>query len=368
MLEITTPTLLVDENKCRKNIRKMAQKLKESSIIFRPHYKTHQSLKIGNWYKDEGIKAITVSSVKMAYYFANAGWKDISISFPVNLLEIKEINYLSKLVNLEILISDPNIISSLSGLLDKQLNIWLEIDTGYHRSGISAENTDLISRIIKDINSIKKIKIKGFLSHTGNTYNASSTEEIKMLHKDAVNTLNKLRNRFIVSNPGLLISLGDTPSFSLLDEFHGLDEGRPGNFIFYDLMQYQFGACSIEDIAVALACPIVAKYPDRGQVVIYGGAVHFSKEFLINKNNHKSYGQVVTLNNTGWQYAGEENFLSGLSQEHGIINLGSKMMNSVEVGDLIGVLPVHSCLTASCMKGFLTLDGITLDHLEGLNK
>jgi hypothetical protein len=33
---------------------------------------------------------------------------------------------------------------------------------------------------------------------------------------------------------------------------------------------------------------------------------------------------------------------------------------------LIAILPVHSCITASCMKGYLTMDGRHLTHLEAL--
>ena len=366
MLNITKPTLLLDEKKCRNNIKRMSEKFRANNITFRPHFKTHQSLQIAKWYKKEGVKAITVSSVSMASYFANDGWMDITIAFPVNLLEVDEINRLAKLVNLGILISDPQIISQLINLLDSNVIVWIEVDTGYHRSGFPVENTKLIKRTIDNLQSADHIQLKGFLSHTGNTYHASSPEEIKQLIRDSVFKLNKLRDQLSKSFPNLLVSLGDTPSFSILNKFSRIDEGRPGNFVFYDIMQYQLGACSIEEIAVALACPIVAKYPERGEIVIYGGAVHFSKEFLEENENLKNFGRVVRLDQAGWHDTGNENYLSGISQEHGIVKLNKQMMEEVAVGDLIGILPIHSCLTASTMKSFLTLDGKTIDHMEGV--
>ena len=39
----------------------------------------------------------------------------------------------------------------------------------------------------------------------------------------------------------------------------------------------------------------------------------------------------------------------------------------IKVGDFIGILPIHSCLTADAMKGYLTLEGLPLEHLEGTN-
>ena len=73
---IRKPTLFLDEVKCRANIRMMSEKAKANGVIFRPHFKTHQSVEIGNWFREEGTQAITVSSVGMAGYFAKAGWRD----------------------------------------------------------------------------------------------------------------------------------------------------------------------------------------------------------------------------------------------------------------------------------------------------
>ncbi len=88
MNKIKVPTLLLDEEKCRDNIRQMARKAADNNVVFRPHFKTHQSVEIGGWFREEGIEKITVSSLRMAKYFAGDGWKDILVAFPVNILEI----------------------------------------------------------------------------------------------------------------------------------------------------------------------------------------------------------------------------------------------------------------------------------------
>ena len=102
-------------------------------------------------------------------------------------------------------------------------------------------------------------------------------------------------------------------------DFKGIDEIRPGNFVFYDLMQWQIGACELADIAVALACPVVALHPERGQIVVHGGAVHLSKEALVEGDGEVSFGRVVLLNEAGWRPLGEGAKVVSLSQEHGII-------------------------------------------------
>ena len=62
LTEISKPTLLLDENKCRQNIERMAAKASHHGLSFRPHFKTHQSAGIGNWIRDQGVEKITVSS------------------------------------------------------------------------------------------------------------------------------------------------------------------------------------------------------------------------------------------------------------------------------------------------------------------
>jgi D-serine deaminase-like pyridoxal phosphate-dependent protein len=135
------------------------------------------------------------------------------------------------------------------------------------------------------------------------------------------------------------------------ENFSGFDEIRPGNFVYYDVMQYQLGACSIDNIAVAVACPIVSIFPLRGELAIYGGAVHLSKEHIEAENGFKLFGYVVRLKaDHSWAEPISGAYVYSLSQEHGLIKMPEKDLLQFQPGDLIGVLPVHSCLTAHQLK------------------
>jgi D-serine deaminase-like pyridoxal phosphate-dependent protein len=50
-----------------------------------------------------------------------------------------------------------------------------------------------------------------------------------------------------------------------------------------------------------------------------------------------------------------------LTQEHGIIEASQALFQSVNVGDLLAVIPVHSCLTANLLRQYLTLDGKNIE-------
>ncbi len=86
MTEIIRPTLVLDKEICLRNIEKMMKKAAEFKLKFRPHFKTHQSAEIGEWFKLFGAEAITVSSVQMAEFFAANGWRDITLAFSLNII------------------------------------------------------------------------------------------------------------------------------------------------------------------------------------------------------------------------------------------------------------------------------------------
>ena len=356
-MDIVRPTLLLDKDVCLRNISLMADKARAKNLIFRPHFKTHQSAVIGEWFRQFGVTAITVSSVRMAEYFAAHGWNDITIAVPVNILELNLINALAKQIKLNLLIENIESIVMLDKIIKHKVGIFIEIDTGHNRTGVNASKYVEINAMLDVIRGNRKFKFKGFLSHTGHTYLAQSRHDIYNRHFDAVLKMKSLKNFFQEEFPDLILSLGDTPSSSLCENFSGIDEIRPGNFVFYDLMQYKLGACNFEDIAVRLICPVIGKHGSRSEVVIYGGAVHISKDSIINIDGKRLYGQIVVNHQGEKILLDERNYLYKLSQEHGVIRTTIQGFNYFNVGDLIEIIPAHSCLTANLMGSYLTTDG-----------
>jgi len=356
-ISIKRPALILDENKCRMNIIRMAEKARKHHLRFRPHFKTHQSAEIGEWFRDYETEAITVSSVESARYFAQSGWDDITIAFPVNIREIDEINQLAAKIELNLLVVMPETITVLEGYLLNPVGIYIKIDTGSRRTGILPDDEKKINDILERLESCPNLQFKGFLTHAGNAYSADSAEEIAVVHRGVLRDLCQLKEKYRDRYPGLELSMGNTPTCSIMDEFEGIDEIRPGNFAFYDVMQAELGACRYDQIAVALACPIVARHADRNEIVIYGGAVHLSKDVLRREDGSRCYGKVVSLTDSGWSQPLPDTNLRSVSQEHGVIRTSAASFDMFRIGDVIGILPVHSCLTADLMKCYTTLDG-----------
>lgn len=355
-MQLTKPTLLVNLEQVERHIFTMVKKAEKSHAKLRPHFKTHQSATIGNLFKKQGITQATVSSVDMAAYFIEHGWDDITIAFPYNPLEAGEISLLAQRCQLNVVIVSLEALEHLTKHVSEPLSFYLKIDVGTHRTGIAPGDMETLKRI----GSCKTHhQLKGLLCHAGHSYRELNQSDASQIYQKSVADMQAVRK--LLNRPELLLSYGDTPTCSLLDDFSEVDELRPGNFVFYDVMQHAFGVCSLADIAVCLACPVVAIHPERNEVVVYGGAVHLSKD-KTQYPNQAVYGQVVAMHPTGW---GDEpiGFVHRLSQEHGIIRMSDKMIKQIHIGDILGILPVHSCLTADLQPYYISLAGHKIEKL-----
>lgn len=347
---IIEPTFLIDQDKCEKNIEKILSNLQSSGTQLRPHFKTHQNQEVGKIFKNKGIRNITVSSLSMAEFFARDGWRDITVAFPINILEIDRINYLSSSIQLNILVESRETIAFLAERCDHEIKYFIKIDVGTHRTGINPEDYETINAIIETGYQNPNLKFQGFLAHAGHSYNARSADEIKKVYESSIAPLISLKHQYQTDHPLIKISYGDTPTCSIINNFEQVDEVRCGNFVYYDLMQAQIGSCRLNEIAVALACPVVAKHPEREEVVIYGGGVHFSKDSIVHEKYGQIYGLMVENNGSKWGDVIPDAFLKKVSQEHGILKVTEDTFRSLSIGDVVKILPIHSCMAANLMR------------------
>lgn len=349
------PTLFVDLDIIQNNIQRMAQKAKENSVEFRPHFKTHQSHAIGKIFRNFGVEGITVSSPKMARYFLNDEWNDITIAFPANVLAASSYDRIAKRASLKTLVISEEIVIKLDKKMTQEMGLYIEIDPNYGRSGIPVSDSDAIRNVLEAIEASAHFYPAGFYCHAGHTYKARSTKEVRSISMNTLNQLDELKQQF----PELPICFGDTPSCSVLDDFGPADQVSPGNFVFYDWMQVEIGSCTPNEIAVYMECPVIEKFNDRNQVLIHGGAIHFSKD-SIDIDGVKSFGEPML------KYLSEETYLKSLSQEHGIIQCSDEVFKKISIGKSIQIFPIHSCLTANLMREYHTKDGRVLDHMNGV--
>jgi hypothetical protein len=203
------PTLLLDKQKCLRNINTIVEKAKGNRVQLRPHFKTHQSHEIGRWFRDAGVTKIAVSSLRMAEYFAEDGWDDITVAFPVNVHEKDRINSLTEKITLNLLVVSAEAISWLANEVKCKVNIFIEVDNGYHRTGVSPTDFNTLDSILSEIKRFSHLHFTGFLSHAGHSYKVNGRDAILSIHKESTEVMLPLKEHYKSIYPNLILSTDD---------------------------------------------------------------------------------------------------------------------------------------------------------------
>jgi D-serine deaminase-like pyridoxal phosphate-dependent protein len=348
-LGIVRPTLLVDRRRVLANLDLFAGRARAAGVRLRPHVKTHQSPAIAGWQRAAGSPAITVSSLEMAAYFAGHGWDDITLSLLVNPREHDAIVALARRVTLGVIVDRPEVVSALAG----PLRVWIEVDVGHGRTGLLWDNAAGLRETFAAIAAAPGLAFAGLLTHAGQSYAGDARAVF-------ASTRERMQQARRTTGGAGEISVGDTPSGFAEPDWRGVDEMRPGNYAFCDIMQVHAGVCADDQVACAVACPVVATYADR--VVVHGGAVHLAKERLEDARG-PWYGELLTLDDAGFGALQRARRVTGLSQEHGVI-AGLGLDDELRPGDVVLIAPVHSCLTCEQFAAYRTLEGEVLPRLR----
>jgi D-serine deaminase-like pyridoxal phosphate-dependent protein len=349
---IVQPTLVVDPRKVERNVRRMADKAALSGVRLRPHVKTHNSPRIAELLRPLGINAITVSSVEWARVFADAGWRDITIAFPVNLRAIPELRRLAGEVSLGLLVDSIEAARALAAL-EHPVNAWLDIDTGYHRTGIPWDDADAVGAVALEVAAVPRHRLAGVLTHAGHSYHVTGIAAVQAVFRETAERMAVARRAAEVATgaTGLEISVGDTPTCSVVERLDGVDEVRAGNYAYYDLQQLAVGACTEDDLAATVACPVAGVYPARGEVVVQGGKMQLSGDTAPGPDGALIHARVAVVGDPAWDVlpAGEAALVS-VSQEHGVVRCSPDVLRRIHVGDLLFLVPAHACIAANLTR------------------
>jgi len=140
------------------------------------------------------------------------------------------------------------------------------------------------------------------------------------------------------------VSIGSTPTINHIDHLDGIDEVRPGNYIFFDAYQATLGSCDLTDCALSVLAAVVHRNYEQKKVIVDAGAIALSKDRgPVHLDSGCGFGRVLDLdgNDTGLRVA-------AMSQEHGTIPVGDdKLLDRLPVGTRVRILANHSCLTAA---------------------
>ena len=360
ILDLVTPSALIDIDRLEKNITDMAVRAREGGVRLRPHVKTHKCIEIGKKQIDAGAQGITVSTLAEAAAFADAGFNDITYAVPLALDKFEGVKRISERTHLNVLVDHPNTVDPLGAFCKDvgfALDVLVKVDCGYPRCGIDPESPAAIT-LVKKIHESPNLNFKGILTHAGHSYNVTTVAEVKTIAKQEQDVMIRFAKTLIAESPDLspeVVSIGSTPTARLADTFQeGITEIRPGNYAFFDYTQVALGSCKVTDCAFTVLSSVISTNPDR--VVIDAGATALSKDKgPTHIEPNVGYGKIIQDYQEG--YLDNGIIIDTLSQEHG--KLISKGNSSFEYqhGEKIRIIPNHSCLTANLFAHYQVVKG-----------
>ena len=358
LAQLKTPSLILDLYKVKRNATRMTERVKKFGADLRPHIKTHKCLEVARIQTHGHSGAVTVSTLAEARAFADGGFTKITYAIPIEPGKFSEAIELSKNCEQLSLITDDletslmlNAAARNSGV---KLNVFLKVDCGYHRCGVEPTNPVALD-IVRKISSSSNLSFGGILTHAGHSYNCRSKEEVLNLarhERDLMTEFAAELRRLVDDVP--IVSIGSTPTITSVDHLDGVDEVRPGNYIFFDAFQATLGSCSFEDCALTVLASVTHRDTTRRKIIVDAGAIALSKDRgAVDLDAECGYGRILDLEGRDLGLT-----IDSVSQEHGVFHVDEATdLEQFKIGSRVRVLANHSCLTAAQHPYYSVLEG-----------
>lgn len=348
--DMPTPSLLLDADVMEANIARMKSKVAKHGVQLRSHLKTAKSLNIAEKIVDDNNPGITVSTLREAEYFAAGGYKDILYAVSIDPRKFERIGALYQNgIGLKIILDDIVVARLLCDWTETtgcNVDCLIEIDTDGDRAGIAPDSDELIA-LVKTLDSGSHVHFSGVMTHAGGSYHCLDFEQVKahaeLERSGCVLAAQRIRDAGIDCN---VVSIGSTPTIVASENLEGVTEVRPGVYVFYDLFQAGLGVCRLQDIALSVLTTVIGHNRSRGRLFLDAGALALSKDHSTGSQQQDyGYGLLCDLNG---KLLEQSLFISGVNQEHGIVNIeSSSTFDELPIGTMVRVLPNHACMTAA---------------------
>lgn len=342
---LDTPTLLLDYQKLLKNINEIATFAEEQGLSYRPHIKTHKSVKIAKLQLKLGAVGVTTAKIGEAEVMAAGGINDLLIAYPISSPD--KMNRLIKLlqqgVQLKVSVDSGEQLTHLQRGLEHtpfSLEVWIKVNSGLNRCGV--EPGMEVVRLAKIVMTHSKLKLGGVFTHAGHSYAAKSLAEIESIGTQEGLAVVESANE--CEKAGIQIqvrSIGSTPTYKIAGKVPGITEIRPGNAVFFDAIQIGLGVTNTESCALSLLASVVGIYKDR--IVFDAG----SKSLCLDKGAHGNQ----TVSGFGHIIGHSEVRIDRLSEEHGV---GVFLQESpLKLNDKVQIIPNHACTVVNQFEEYI---------------
>ncbi len=340
--ELDTPAILIDLDVMERNLSRVAGYTQQHGLRLRPHTKTHKIPALARNQLQLGAAGLTVAKVSEAEVMLEAEPPELLLAFPI----IGR----TKLQRLMRVAQKPSVTVSLDSLeAARQLSeaasiarieagVLAETDVGLGRVGVAPG--DALRELIEGIRGLPNLRWEGIAFYPGQikTLDDAGQRELEKLAQLLDKMLSDLARAGLKPR---IVSGGSTPTLFCSHRLPGVNEVRPGTYIFNDRNTVLSGACGWGDCAASILVTVVST-AKPGQMIVDGGSKTFSSD-RPSSGSEVSFGRVVEASDA---------VFARMNEEHGFIELRDGPRFAV--GDRVRIIPNHVCVAMNlheCVYG-----------------
>ena len=339
----------------------MSTRSRQLGVDLRPHMKTTKSTAIAKLATDGHSGAITVSTLREAEYFAQAGYRDILYGVCVTPNKLDRVARLTdRGVQLTVIVDSVVVAQALADHPGIHFAM-VEIDCGEDRTGLRPDDAALLT-CAEILFGAPRVGFRGVVTHGGQSYGVNGRDRLAAVAEieraAVVSAAERLRNASI---PVEIVSVGSTPTALFAEHLQGVTEMRPGVYMLGDLFQAGLGTCLTSDLASTVLSTVISHREASNRLVIDAGALALSKDRSTSGQTIDTGYGLIADGRTGQLIEGLR--IDSVHQEHGeVISLGTMPWEALPIGATVRVLPNHICMTAAMYDRYAIIDGDDAVH------
>lgn len=325
---LDTPALLVDLDRMERNLTGMAAYAAAHGLRLRPHTKTHKAPWIGRRQWELGAAGLTVAKSSEAEVMLEAGAPDMLVAFPVlGAPKLERLRRIAQQVELTIALDSYAAAEALSAA-GVRARVLVEMDVGLGRVGVVPSEVPALAERIARLPGITWDGLAFYPGHI-KTGGEAARQPLAALSELVGETVETLRRAGLEPR---IVSGGSTPTWKHSHEIAGMNEIRPGTYVFNDRNSVACGSCTLEDCAAEMLVTVVST-ARPGTVILDGGSKTFSSD-RFEDSQGVSFGRIAEAPDARFHK---------MNEEHGFVDT-SESARTFTTGEKLRVLMNHVCV------------------------
>jgi D-serine deaminase-like pyridoxal phosphate-dependent protein len=351
LTDLMTPAALLDDALLARNIEAMQARAQRLGVRLRPHVKTPKCIAVAERQRAAGAQGITVSTLKEAAEFFDAGFDDILYAVGLAPHKLPVVMGLRQRgCKLKVIVDSvpaAQAAAAAARAAGDALPVLIEIDTDRHRAGLRPEAEELIAvgRALHEGGA----QLAGVMTHCGASYEQSSPAGLRAVAEQERSGCVRAAERLRAAGlPCAEVSVGSTPTAWGAERLDGVTELRAGVYVFNDLVMCNIGVATPGQVAMQVLSSVIGHQRDKGWVLVDAGWMALSRD-RGTQAQAVDYGYGAVCDAQGRLLPGWT--VSAANQEHGTITCAGgaagDVSESFPIGTRLRILPNHACATAA---------------------